>query len=168
MSLKILETKRLTLSRLTIADATFLLELMNEPAFIKQVADRGLRTEADAALYLADKILPTYESFGFGFYRVNLKESETAIGICGLVKRDTLDDPDIGFSILKRFCGKGYAYEAAVAVLDYGRTVLGLAQICGVTAPGNRTSIHLLEKLGLKFQRRIHLPGYGAESLLFY
>ena len=167
MSMKILETERLTLSRLTIADAAFLLELMNEPAFIEQVADRGLRTEADAALYLAEKILPTYETFGFGFYRVNLKGSETAIGICGLVKRDTLEDPDVGYSILKRFCGQGYAYEAAVGVLDYGRTVLGLARICGVTAPDNPASIHLLEKLGLKFRRKVYLPGYGAESLLF-
>src|SRR5260370_33682118 len=150
MPMKILETERLTLSRLTIADAAFLLELMTEPDFIEQVADRGLRTEADAALYLAEKILPTYESFGFGFYRVNLKESETAIGICGLVKRDTLDDPDVGFSILQRFCGKGYAYEAAVAVLDYGRTVLGLAHICVVTAAGNRTSSRLRETLGLE------------------
>ena len=165
--MKILETGRLTLSNLTLADAPFMLELMNEPAFIEYVADRGLRTEADAALYLAEKILPSYEKFGFGLYRVDLKDSESAIGICGLLKRDTLDDPDVGFSILNRFCRKGYAYEAATAVLDYGRTVLGLAQICGVTAPNNRTSIHLLEKLGLKLQRRIHLPGYGAESLLF-
>ena len=108
-----------------------------------------------------------YERFGFGFYRVELKESETVVGICGLVKRDTLDDADIGFSILQRFGGNGYAYEAAVAVLNLGRTVLGLAHICGVTGPGNQTSIHLLEKLGLKFRRKIHLPGYGTESLLF-
>ena len=164
----VLETERLILRKLRVADAAFILELMNEPAFIEHVADRGLQTEADAARYLADKILPTYERFGFGFYRVDLKESEIAIGICGLVKRDSLDDPDIGFSILQRFCGKGYAWEAATAVLNYGRTVLGLTQICGVTAPGNQISIHLLEKLGLKIQRKIHLPGYGAESLLLY
>ena len=167
MSTQILETKRLTFSRLTLADAAFMLELMNEPAFIEFVADRGLRTEADAARYLSEKILPAYERLGYGFYRVNLKESQAAIGICGLVKRDTLDDADIGFAILQRFCGKGYAYEAAVAVMDYGHTVLGLARICGVTAPDNQTSIHLLEKLGLKFQRKFHLPGYGSESLLF-
>ncbi len=167
MSLNVLETERLTLSRLTIADAPFVLELMNESAFIEYVADRGLRTEADAARYLSEKILPTYELFGFGFYRVTLKESEMAIGICGLVKRDTLDHPDIGFSILQRFCRKGYAYEAALAVMDYGRTVLGLAHICGVTARNNRTSIRLLQKLGLEFKETIHLPGYGAESLLF-
>jgi [ribosomal protein S5]-alanine N-acetyltransferase len=167
MSLKILETERLTLSRLTIADAPFILELMNEPAFIEYIADRKLGTEADATRYPTEKILPTYERFGFGFYRVTLKESEMAIGICGLVKRDTLDRADIGFCVLQRFCRKGYAYEAAAAVLDHGRTVLSLEHICGVTAPGNRTSIHLLEKPGLKFQRTIHLPGCGAESLLF-
>jgi ribosomal-protein-alanine N-acetyltransferase len=165
--MKILETERLTLSHLTIADASFMLELMNEPEFIEFVADRGLRTEADAALYLAEKILPSYEQFGFGLWRVNLKGSASAIGICGLLKRDTLDDPDVGFSILKRFCQNGYACEAATAVLDYGRKTLGLARICGVTAPNNRISIRLLEKLGLKLQRRIHLPGYGSESLLF-
>lgn len=167
MSLKILETERLILARLTIADATFLLEIMNEPGFVEFVADRGLRTEADAARYLAEKILPDYERFGFGFYRVSLKDCGTAIGICGLVKRDVLEDPDIGFSMLERFWRKGYAYEAAVAVMDYGRTVLGLPRICGVTAPENRASQHLLAKLGLKFQRKFHLPGYGTESLLF-
>lgn len=167
MESKILETERLILRKLTLDDAAFFLELMNEPDFIKNVADRGLRTEEDAARYLSEKVLPTYERFGFGSYHVELKESKTAIGICGLLKRDTLDDADIGFSILQRFGGNGYAYEAAVAVLNYGRAVLGLGHICGVTAPGNRTSIHLLEKLGLKFQRKIHLPGYGAESLLF-
>lgn len=167
MSLKILETERLILSRLTTADAVFMLELMNEPAFIEYVADRGLRSEADAVRYLSEKLLPNYERFGFGFYRVTLKESGSAIGICGLVKRETLDDPDIGFSILERFCRNGYAYEAAAAVLAYGRTVLGLTKICGVTAPHNRASIHLLEKLGLKLQGKIDLPGYETESLLF-
>jgi RimJ/RimL family protein N-acetyltransferase len=165
--MKVLETERLFLSHLTLADASFMLELMNEPEFIEFVADRGLRTEADAALYLAQKILPFYEKFGFGLWRVDLKDSGSPIGICGLLKRDTLDHPDVGFSILKRFCQKGYAYEAAAAVLNYGRTTLGLTQICGITAPNNRISIRLLEKLGLKLQRTIQVPGYGAESLLF-
>ena len=83
------------------------------------------------------------------------------------MKRETLDAVDVGFSILKRFGGKGYAFEAAIAVMDYGRTVLGLREIVGVTAPDNRVSIRLLEKLGMRFQRTIHLPGYGPESLLF-
>jgi len=165
--MKVLETERLTLQRLTLDDADFLLELMNEPGFLKFVADRGLRTTADAAQYISEKILPSYVLYGFGFYRINLRESKTAIGICGLVKRETLEGVDVGFSILKRFGGNGYIYEAAAAVMNYGRTVLGLSQILGVTAPDNRASIHLLEKLGLRFQRKIHLPGYGDQSLLF-
>lgn len=167
MSIKVLETERLILRRLTADDAAFILELMNEPGFIKYVADRGLRTTADAADYISEKILPSYARLGFGFYRVDLKEAETAIGICGLVKRDTLEEVDVGFAILERFCGEGYASEAAAAVMTYGRNELGLSCIVGVTAPGNRASIHLLEKLGLKFRRKIHLAGYGPESLLF-
>lgn len=165
--MKVLETERLILRRLTLEDAAFLLELMNEPAFIRFVADRGLRTPADAAKFLSERILPSYEQFGFGFYRVELRESGEPIGICGFVKRETLEHPDVGFAILQRFWGKGYASEAAVAVMHYGRTVLGLTEIAGVTAPDNRISIRLLEKLGLKYQRTIHLPGYGPESLLF-
>lgn len=165
--MKVLETERLTLQRLTLDDAPFLLELMNEPPFYKFVADRGLRTTADAAEYLREKLLPIYEQFGFGLYRVDLKNPGEPVGICGLLQRETLDAADVGFAILERFCGKGYAYEAATAVMDYGRTVLGLPEIVGVTAPDNLVSIRLLEKLGLRFQRRIHLPGYGAESLLF-
>jgi RimJ/RimL family protein N-acetyltransferase len=140
---------------------------MNEPGFIKSFADRGLRTTADAAEYISQKIIPSYARFGFGSYRVDLKESETAIGICGLVKREALDEVDIGFAILQRFCRQGFAYEAAAAVMHYGRSVLELPRIVGVVAPGNRGSIHLLEKLGLSLQQQIHLPGYGSASLLF-
>ncbi|MEO7166756.1 MAG: GNAT family N-acetyltransferase [Spartobacteria bacterium] len=165
--MKILESERLILRQLTVDDADFMLELMNEPGFIEFVADRGLRTPADAAGYITEKILPSYARFGFGFYRVELKEAGTPIGICGLVKRETLPEVDVGFALLARFCGMGYAFEAATAVLQHARSVLGLTGIVGVTAPGNRESIKLLEKLGLKFQRKIHLPGFGPESLLF-
>jgi RimJ/RimL family protein N-acetyltransferase len=167
LMMKILETERLALGQLTTEDDAFILELMNEPDFIRFVADRGLRTRADAAAFLSERILPSYQRHGFGFYRVDLKDSETAIGICGLVKRETLDWVDIGFSILERFRGNGYAFEAAQAVMNYGRTVLELPRIVGVTAPDNRVSIRLLEKLGLRFQEKIVLPGYGPESLLF-
>ncbi len=163
----ILETERLILRQLTLEDADFMLELMNEPGFIKFVADRGLRTTADAANYLREKILPSYAQFGFGFYRLELRESGTPIGICGLIKRETLDSVDLGYSVIERFSGKGYAFEAATAVMDYGLTGLGLPEIVGVTAPDNRVSIRLLEKLGLKYQRTVNLPGYESESLLF-
>ena len=165
--MKILETDRLILRHLSEADAPFMLELMNEPDFHRFVGDRGLRTTNDAAAYLAEKILPSYERFGFGFYLVELKCSGMPIGICGLVKRDTLEWVDVGFSFLESQRGKGYAFEAAKAVMDYGRTCLELPRIIGVTAPDNRISIRLLEKLGLRFEKKIHLPGYGAESLLF-
>ena len=153
--MKILETERLTLHQMTEEDAPFLLELMNEPAFVRFVADRGLRTVEDAAGYLAERILPSYDQFGFGFYRVDLKESATPIGICGLVKRETLEWVDIGFALLRRFCSHGYAWEAAAAVMEHGRTVLKLSRIVAVTMPDNRNSIRLLEKLGLRFERRL-------------
>jgi len=165
--MKILETERLTLNQMTGDDAPFLLELMNESEFVHFVADRGLRTVEDAAGYLAERILPSYEQFGFGFYRVDLKESAIPIGICGLVRRETLEWVDIGFALLRRFCGHGYAWEAATAVMEHGRTVLKLSRIVAVTMPGNCNSIRLLEKLGLQFEAKIVLPGYGPESLLF-
>ena len=165
--MKILETERLLLRQLSEADAPFMLELMNEPDFHRFVGDRGLRTTEDAAAYLVDKILPSYEQFGFGFYLVELKPGGPPIGICGLVKRETLEWVDVGFAFLEAFRGKGYAFEAAKAVIENGRTIFGLTRIVGVTAPDNQISIRLLEKLGLRYEKRIHLPGYGDESLLF-
>ena len=117
--------------------------------------------------YLAEKILPSYTSFGFGFYRVELHADGSVIGICGLIKRETLQWVDVGFAFLEEFRGKGYAFEAAKAVMDHGRTFHGLTRIVGVTAPDNQISIRLLQKLGLRFEKRFHLPGYGSESLLF-
>ena len=165
--MKTLETDRLLLRQLGEADAPFMLELMNEPDFHRFVGDRGLRTTEDAAAYLVDKILPSYERFGFGFYLVELKPGGPPIGICGLVKRETLEWVDVGFAFLEAFRGKGYAFEAAKAVIENGRTIFGLTRIVGVTAPDNQISIRLLEKLGLRYEKSIHLPGYGDESLLF-
>ncbi len=164
---EVLETERLTLRRVTTDDAETILELMNEPAFIRFVADRGVRTRAQAADYIRAKMLPSYEQFGFGFYVVELKGSAEPVGICGLIKREALEDVDIGYSILQRHWRNGYAYEAARAVLDYGRNVLHLPRIVAVTAPENEISTRLLEKLGLRFQKIIHLPGFEKASKLF-
>lgn len=166
-AIRILETARLILRPVTTADADFMLELMNEPAFIRNVADRGLRTRGDAEAYIIEKVLPSYANFGFGSWRVDLKEISLPIGTCGLLKRESLEDVDVGFALLERHWGNGYAFEAACAVMEHGRNVLGIERIVGITAPGNRASIELLEKLGLKFQRQINLPGFGTESLLF-
>lgn len=165
--MKILETERLILRELTTDDASFMLELLNEPAFIRNVADRGIHTIAEARAYILEKLAPSYATFGFGFYVVELKAGATAVGICGLVKRETMDDVDIGYSTLERFCGRGYAYEAASALMHYGKSVLGIPRIVGVTAPENLVSIKLLEKLGLRFERMVDLPGYEGQSKLF-
>lgn len=163
----VLETERLRLRRIERLDGAFLLELMTDPDFILYVADRGLRTSADAERYIAERMLPSFEQFGFGFYVLELKDGGTPVGICGLIKRETLEDVDIGFSILRRFWRNGYAYEAAAAVLDYGRKALGLPRIVGLAAADNAKSIRLLEKLGLRYERTVHLSGYPNESKVY-
>ena len=163
----IAETERLILRRMTLDDAPFMLETLNEPSFIRFVADRGVRTLDDAADYIRTKIMPSYEQFGFGFYVVELKESGTPIGVCGIVKRETMDDVDIGYSMLDRFAGHGYAFEAAAAVMEHGRTVHNLKRIVGMTAPDNHRSIRLLERLGLRYERMVQLPNFEGPSKLF-
>ena len=163
----VLETGRLILRRMTPADAPFMLETLNEPSFIRNVADRGVRTLEAAVDYIRTKIMPSYQQFGFGFYIVELKECGTPIGVCGLVKRETMDHVDIGYALLDRFSGNGYAYEAAAALMEHGRTVHGLNRIVGVTAPDNQRSIKLLERLGLRFERMVQLPGFEGEGKLF-
>jgi len=163
----VLETERLVLRRLNKGDAPFMLQMLNDPVFIRNVADRGVRTIADAENYIAAKILPSYQQHGFGFYLVQLKESGIAIGTCGLAKRDTVDDIDVGYGLLERFAGSGYATEAASAVLHYARTVLGLKRVVGFTSPANTASIHVLQKLGLRYERTTMLPGFDSPSMVF-
>ena len=168
MRVKVLETERLILRHLSPEqDAEFMLELLNEPAFIKNIADRGVRTTEESRQYLASGPLASYEQNGFGMYAVELKESGVPVGVCGLVKREGLEHVDIGYAFLERHWGRGYAYESASAVLDYGRDVLGLERIVAITAPDNRGSIRVLEKIGLRFEKMITLPGYEGESRLF-
>ena len=153
--------------RVTEADAQLVLEVLNDPAFIEYVADRGVRTREDAARYIREKFFPSYEQHGFGFYAVELKETGTPVGICGLIKREFIDDVDVGFSILRPFWGNGYATEAARAVMQYGRETFGLPRVVGIAAPENARSIAVLEKLGLRFERMIQMPGYALPGKLF-
>jgi RimJ/RimL family protein N-acetyltransferase len=165
--MSVLETERLTLREVTLGDAAFVLELLNEPSYIRFVADRGVRTADDAARYITEKFLPSYAQHGFGFYLVELTAERTPIGICGLAKRETLDDVDIGYSLLERFWGNGYALEAARGVMDYARRVLGLKRVVAFTAVDNESSAKLLGKLGLRYDKMIDLPGYEGGSRLF-
>lgn len=165
--MRILETERLFLRHFTEEDAEFILELLNEPGFIRKIADRGIRTIADAKAYIQNVPITSYAKHGFGLFAVELKEPCIPIGMCGLIRRDVLPDVDIGYALLERYWNKGYASEAAAAVLDYGYTVIGLEQIVAVTALDNHASAKVLEKIGLQFDRIINLPGLGGESKLF-
>ncbi|HSK79657.1 MAG TPA: GNAT family N-acetyltransferase [Thermoanaerobaculia bacterium] len=163
----ILETERLILRQLSPDDAELILELLNEPSFLYYIGDRGVRTIEDARQYILNGPVASYERFGFGPYRVALREGDVPIGMCGLFKRDSLEDPDVGFAFLARFWAKGYAFESASAVMTYGREVLGLDRIVAVTAPDNEASIRVLGKLGLRFAGMVRLTGEDPESRLF-
>jgi RimJ/RimL family protein N-acetyltransferase len=161
------ETPRLRLRHLSTNDAAFILELLNEPEFIRNIGDREVRTLEEARRYIQSGPITGYASTGFGLYLVELREAATAIGVCGLLKRDYLDDVDVGFALLAAFRNRGYAFEAADAVMRHGRQVLGLGRIVAMTAPHNQASMKLLRRLGLEFERTIHIPEVGRDTSLF-
>jgi len=165
--MKILETERLILRHQTTEDAVFMLELMNDPSWIQNIGDRGLRTVDDARNFISKGALDSYARLGFGFYLTELKEGGIPIGICGLIKRDALEDVDVGFAFLPKFWGKGYAYEAASAVMDYAKSVLGLQRIVAITKEDNHASGKLLEKLGLHYEGMIPYGDKDEEVRLF-
>ncbi len=146
-----LHSPRLTLRHFVEDDAPFILELMNEPAFHRYIGDRGLRSLDDARRYLRESPIASYARNGYGLLHVSSNESGLPIGMCGLVRREGLPGPDIGFAISKAHEGKGYATEASVAVIDYCRQHLGITNIYGITQPNNERSIRTLQKLGLRW-----------------
>lgn len=165
--MRVLETERLRLRRLAEEDADFILRLVNEPAWLRFIGDRGIRTTAAARGYILKGPVESYARHGFGLYLVELKEDATPAGICGLIKREALEDVDIGFAFLSEFRGKGYAVEAARAVMEEARRDFGLQRVVAVTMTENAASIKVLEKLGLKFERMIRLAENEPEIMLF-
>lgn len=147
----LVETPRLELRRLTEDDAPFVLVLLNEPSFIRNIGDRGVRTLDDARAYIANGPVASYARQGFGLYLVERREPRAPIGICGLLKREVLPEPDIGFAFLPAYWSQGYGLESATAVRDYARDTLGLARLLAIVSPANDSSIRLLEKLGFAF-----------------
>jgi RimJ/RimL family protein N-acetyltransferase len=150
-----LETERLLLTHLEPADAGFILELLNEPSWLRFIGDRNVHTLDEARHYIENGPMAMYAEKGYGLYRVALKNTVEPIGICGLIKRDTLPEPDIGFAFVPRAWGAGYAREASLAVIEQGRREFGLVRLLGITDPENERSIRLLERLGLREQRRM-------------
>jgi ribosomal-protein-alanine N-acetyltransferase len=165
--MNIFETDRLIVTELTIADAPFIFELVNSPGWLQYIGDRGIKNITDAENYLINGPVSSYAVFGHGLYLVTLKATTASIGICGIIKRETLEDKDIGFALLPQYTGNGYALEAAAATLEYARNTLGLQRIVAITLPANTRSTSLLTKLGLVFGQMVRLPGSEEELMLF-
>ncbi|MCH9694435.1 MAG: GNAT family N-acetyltransferase [Gammaproteobacteria bacterium] len=167
MSKWLFETDRLRLRPVTVEDAGLMLAVWNDPAFIRNVADRGIRTEAQALQAIRDGAQKLFDDYGYGPYCMSLKSDGAMVGICGLFRRENLDDPDIGFAVLPDYCGKGLASEASFAVLDYASKSLQLDKLLAIVSPENAASIGLIEKLGMRFDRMITMPG-ETEAICLY
>jgi len=160
------DTERLSIRRLAEGDAGFILDLLNQPSFLRYIGDKGVRTLEDAVSYLRTGPMLSYERFGFGLYRVSLRDGDGPIGICGLVKREALDDVDVGFAFLPAWWSRGYAFEAATAVIAHAHD-LGIGRLVAIVSPDNAPSIALLERLGMRFERMVRLTDDAAEIRLF-
>jgi ribosomal-protein-alanine N-acetyltransferase len=165
--LNVIETERLTLRELSERDAAFVLELLNDADFKRNIADRGVRTLEDARQYIEHRFAASYRRHGFGLWLVETKDAGAPAGICGLVKREELPGVDVGYAFLPAFRSKGYAHESAAAVLRHAREVHGLGRLYAIVNPDNAGSIRVLEKLGMKFERMHRPSGEGAEIKLF-
>lgn len=165
--MNILKTKRLILREMTLEDDDFILELLNSPKWLKYIGSRNVNTLAQAKDYLESRVLPDYQSRGLGFYIMEKRDDLVRIGNCGLTHRAGMDHVDIGYSLLERFEGQGYAFEATETVLKYGFEMLKLEHIEAITAPENDRSIHLLNKLGMHYKKTIKLPNDEEDLLLF-
>jgi RimJ/RimL family protein N-acetyltransferase len=160
-------TERTSLRRISLDDAGFMLGLLNEPSWLRCIGDRGVRSLEDARDYILNGPIASYKQHGFGFYIVELKQGGIPLGICGLAKRDFLDDVDIGYAFLPQFWGRGYAFEAARAVLSHAQNDLGLKRVVATSRLENTGSARVLGKLGMRFQRMIKSSDGTRELQLF-
>lgn len=163
----IIETERLVLKELETDDAEFIFRLLNSPGWLKYIGTRNINSLEDAGSYITNKLVQGYKDNGFGFYLAQIKSTNEKTGMCGLVKREGLDNIDIGFAFLPEYEGKGYAFEAASAVMDYAKDTLKIKQIAAITLPYNTGSIKVLEKLGMSFVKNIKLPNDSDELMLY-
>lgn len=162
------ETTRLIISKIALKDAGFFLELVNTPNWLKYIGDRNLKTVKDARSYLKNGTLKSYTDFGFGFYKLQFKKgTNKTIGVCGLLKREQLEDVDLGFAMLPEYEGMGFGYEASVAVIKMAKETFNLKKIVAIAQPNNTNSIKLLEKLGFSYEKNVNPFEDGKELLLF-
>lgn len=157
----VIETPRLVLREQTPDDAAFVLALVNDPDWLRYIGDRGVRTLDDARAYI-DRAVEAYRRLGFGLWLVELRDGGVPVGLCGLIRRDALEDVDVGFAFLPAYRGRGYASEAAAAVLDYGWRVVGLRRVVAIVSPDNAASVRVLERLGFSFDRTVRLSDDDA------
>jgi RimJ/RimL family protein N-acetyltransferase len=161
------ETERLILRQFNVDDAEFIYKLLNSPGWLKYIGDRNVKSVDDAEAYLSNGPIKSYQTNGYGLSMVSLKEDGTCIGACGLLKRDFLDHPDIGFAFLSEYMNMGFGFESAKATLDYAKKDLKINQVFAFTVPHNIASIRLLEKLGFHFEKKFTMPEEVEELLLF-
>jgi [ribosomal protein S5]-alanine N-acetyltransferase len=166
--MKVLDTERLSLRRLVPSDDAFILRLLNDPGWIRYIGDRGVRTVEAARAYLEARMLSQYATYGFGLWMVESRAGGEPMGICGLVKRDTLPLPDLGFAFMPAYRGQGFAYESALAVRDYATGVLGISRLLAITSPVNESSARLLERLGFVAECRMPWAGDDKDPVTVY
>jgi RimJ/RimL family protein N-acetyltransferase len=165
--MKVLETSRLSLHEFERSDAPFLLEVMNQPDYHRYIGDRGLRTVGDAETYIRERLISEYKKRGFGFWLVRRKDGMTPVGFAGIVVRDELDEPDVGYAIHESFAGHGYAEEATRGILKYIAELLDFPVICAITDPHNKASINVLMKCGFQFNRQALVFADEAELNIY-
>lgn len=163
--MQILETQRLRLREIEETDAPFILELLTDPSFLANIGDRGVSDLASAVSYVHNGPRASYARNGYGLWLVELKETGESLGMSGLVRRDTLPGPDIGYALLPRYWSKGYAVEACTAVRDHAMRTLGLPRLLAIVSPGNEASAKVLDRIGLRFQSIVNL---GQDDLQLF
>jgi ribosomal-protein-alanine N-acetyltransferase len=164
----VLTTQRLVLREFSPGDAAFIVRLLNDPGWLQHIGDRNVRTDDDARAYLERGPIAAQHEHGYALWAV--AENATPgrpVGMCGLVRRDVLDAPDLGYAFLPEGRGRGLASEAARAVLAHARNALGLARVLAIVKPGNAASARVLVAAGMHFVEQRRLPGYEDDSLVY-
>ena len=164
--MQILDTNRLILREVTLDDGQFIFDLLNTPKFKKYIGDRGVNSLEESREFIDTKYRQSYIDHGYGLYAIETKDDGKSVGVCGFVRRDSLPGPDIGFAFLPEFEGKGYGFESAKAVMDFGRDTLGFTNLFAITSQDNEVSGKLLAKLGFTFGELISMP--NGETLKLF